>query len=119
MGQITPVQVLENAREFLKTHKWGRGGYYTVDGSYCAVGALYAGNLGEKYWIGQYDKDTLDQNREALLKAHNYLNIAVGYERNGWDTSITGFNDRVAKEKRDVIRKFGKAIQIAKRATSK
>lgn len=102
MNQV--AEILIKGRDFLQENKWGRGFYHDGEtGSYCAVGALWCGNFGPDYWesVTSHDADyyTMVQKAEAVL------NTAAP---NG---NIVRFNDHVAKEKRQIIRLYNKAIK--------
>lgn len=104
---VTEVEALVMGREFLKTHKWGRGTYHD-NGAYCAIGALYCGRFGPQYWESGRLKDDLGfDDYDVINSAENLLNAAAP---NG---SITQFNDWQAKRKREVISIYNKAIKFA------
>lgn len=109
MTNLEPLSVrLQKGHDYLASHKWTRGFYWRdasgmevcsprEDGSVCAMGAYLAGNG---------------------LKLHDPYGDAKYALSNAARREFVSFNDVVAHDKRDVLRKFRIAIRAARKRES-
>ena len=101
-------ETLISARNFLKSHNWGKGALYKKhQDAFCAMGAVYA-----TIWSPETLKADMSggQSLKTVEDQALYRSIQRYLSKVTPDFSITGFNDRVATSKEDVIDVFNKAI---------
>ena len=106
-------ETLISARNFLKSHNWGKGALYKKnDDTFCAMGAVYAtiwgpetlkADMGVGLSTGVLPLKVVED--QALYRSiQRYLSEVTFVH------SITSYNDRAATTKEDVIDTFNKAI---------
>jgi hypothetical protein len=99
---FTPADHLDSAADLLEDNGWCRGSYSTGTGAKCAVGAIFKAADG----LGEIQRQCFD------LVAQDPL-VKNGQEGRGLsaESEIVEFNDRKAKNKRQVVALFRRAAR--------
>jgi hypothetical protein len=108
MEKKSDADIMAEAREYIERNGWWRGGLRGPNGrQVCALGGLvYSQGWGNKSGNG-YNTEYMEDVERILGKLHAVLSIPGS---DGW--VFTSWNDKIAKDKQEVLDVFAKAEKI-------